>query len=262
MNCASPSSSTTSTGAPPGLPSPRRPALVHRGRTPDDGPLAPAIAARAAPRRPRAATLRRPTEPSTTVRGSSLRRARRVGVGFGCRGTLDAELIEDPEPIPPSESKTVQAIAARARAIPCRNRPTRTGRPGPGPHPLRRLAAALRHPAQRGHRGRTAVIIHPAAPQDVASGDRPRLRTDRAGVPGRHAMRTRPSDEGDACALRYRGTPCGPPQVDFDKTGVRSRGELVGQIFLDHYATRWQAPATTTPGLLVRGVSPDLRRCP
>ena len=43
----------------------------------------------------------------------------------------------------------------------------------------------------------------------------------------------------------------------FDKTGVRSRGELVGQIFLDHYATRWEAPATATPGLLVRGISPD-----
>ncbi|MGH3715708.1 MAG: hypothetical protein ACRDT4_19955 [Micromonosporaceae bacterium] len=43
----------------------------------------------------------------------------------------------------------------------------------------------------------------------------------------------------------------------FDKTGVRSRGELVGQIFLDHYATRWEAPATATPGLHVRGISPD-----
>jgi DNA-binding CsgD family transcriptional regulator len=48
----------------------------------------------------------------------------------------------------------------------------------------------------------------------------------------------------------------------FDKTGVRSRGELVGQIFLDHYATRWEAPATATPGLLVRSISPDERRCP
>ena len=26
----------------------------------------------------------------------------------------------------------------------------------------------------------------------------------------------------------------------FDKTGVRSRNELVGQIFLEHYATRWE----------------------
>ena len=43
----------------------------------------------------------------------------------------------------------------------------------------------------------------------------------------------------------------------FAKTGVRSRGELVGQIFLDHYATRWEAPATEPPGLLVRSINPD-----
>ena len=45
----------------------------------------------------------------------------------------------------------------------------------------------------------------------------------------------------------------------FDKTGVRSRGELVGQIFLDHYATRWEAPATTPPGLLVRAINTGTR---
>jgi hypothetical protein len=31
-----------------------------------------------------------------------------------------------------------------------------------------------------------------------------------------------------------------------EKTGVRSRGELVGQVFLEHYAARWdpaRAPA-------------------
>ena len=26
----------------------------------------------------------------------------------------------------------------------------------------------------------------------------------------------------------------------FDKTGVRSRGELVGQLFLEHYVPRWE----------------------
>jgi hypothetical protein len=26
----------------------------------------------------------------------------------------------------------------------------------------------------------------------------------------------------------------------FDKTGVRSRNELLGQIFLEHYAPRWE----------------------
>ncbi len=41
----------------------------------------------------------------------------------------------------------------------------------------------------------------------------------------------------------------------FDKTGVRSRGELVGQIFLDHYATRWEAPSgSTPPGVLALSI--------
>ena len=41
----------------------------------------------------------------------------------------------------------------------------------------------------------------------------------------------------------------------FDKTGVRSRGELVGQIFLDHYATRWEAPSgRTPPGVLALSI--------
>ena len=34
----------------------------------------------------------------------------------------------------------------------------------------------------------------------------------------------------------------------FDKTGVRSRGELVGQIFLEHYVPRWEDVATTPAG--------------
>jgi len=42
----------------------------------------------------------------------------------------------------------------------------------------------------------------------------------------------------------------------FDKTGVRTRGELVGQIFLDHYATRWESPPGTPPGILVRTINP------
>jgi len=40
----------------------------------------------------------------------------------------------------------------------------------------------------------------------------------------------------------------------FEKTGVRSRGELVGQIFLDHYATRWETPGTDVPGFCVKGI--------
>jgi hypothetical protein len=34
----------------------------------------------------------------------------------------------------------------------------------------------------------------------------------------------------------------------FDKTGVRSRGELVGQVFLEHYVPRWEDFGEAPPG--------------
>ena len=34
----------------------------------------------------------------------------------------------------------------------------------------------------------------------------------------------------------------------FDKTGARSRGELVGQIFLEHYVPRWEDMSDSPPG--------------
>jgi DNA-binding NarL/FixJ family response regulator len=34
----------------------------------------------------------------------------------------------------------------------------------------------------------------------------------------------------------------------FDKTGARSRGELVGRIFLEHYVPRWEALSRTSRG--------------
>ncbi len=40
----------------------------------------------------------------------------------------------------------------------------------------------------------------------------------------------------------------------FDKTGVRSRGELVGQVFLEHYAPRWQQMSDSPDGWWVKGM--------
>ena len=34
----------------------------------------------------------------------------------------------------------------------------------------------------------------------------------------------------------------------FDKTRVRTRGELVGQVFLEHYISRWEDFAQPPPG--------------
>jgi DNA-binding CsgD family transcriptional regulator len=169
-----------------------------------------------------------------------------------------SEMVEDPEPSTPSESKTVQAIAARARAIP------------PGTDPLELAARArvrtrfgswllLYGTRLSGDTGeRTAVIIHPATPQDVAP-----VIALAYGLTTRECQVVMQCVRGRVTKEIARALSLSPYTVQdhlksiFDKTGVRSRGELVGQIFLDHYATRWEAPAIATPGLLVRSISPD-----
>ncbi|HEY7273299.1 MAG TPA: LuxR C-terminal-related transcriptional regulator [Actinoplanes sp.] len=168
------------------------------------------------------------------------------------------ELAEDPAPDRPSESKIVQAVAARARTIPA------------GTDPLE-LAARARVRARTGAwlllygtrlsgypDGRTAVIIHPATPQDVAP-----VVALSYGLTDRECQVTMQCIQGRATKEIARALSMSPYTVQdhlksvFGKTGVHTRGELVGQIFLDHYATRWQAPATAPPGLLVRSIDPD-----
>lgn len=166
------------------------------------------------------------------------------------------ELIEDPAPTTPSESKPVHAVAARAHSI------------APGTDPLE-LAARARVRTRSGRwlllygtrlsgdpDGRIAVIIHPATPYDVA----PVIALS-YGLTERECQVTMQCVQGRVTKDIARALTLSPYTVQdhlksiFDKTGVRSRGELVGRIFLDHYATRWEAPAEALPGLLVRGIS-------
>lgn len=164
-----------------------------------------------------------------------------------------SELVEDPEPADPSESKVVRAIAARARVIP------------PGTDPLELSARArvrtrggtwlLLYGTRLGQDGRTAVIIHPATPQDVA----PVVAlayglTEREAGVAMQCIQGRPTKEIAKALAMSPYTVQDHLKSIFDKTGVRTRGELVGQIFLDHYATRWEKPASEPPGLIVRGI--------
>jgi DNA-binding CsgD family transcriptional regulator len=164
-----------------------------------------------------------------------------------------SELVEHPPPDHPSESKIVQGIAARARVIPL------------GTDPLELSARArvrtrsgtwlLLYGTRLGTDGRTAVIIHPATPQDVA----PVVAlayglTEREACVAMQCIQGRPTKEISKALSMSPYTVQDHLKSIFDKTGVRTRGELVGQIFLDHYATRWEKPASEPPGLFVRGI--------
>ncbi len=169
-----------------------------------------------------------------------------------------SELVEEPPPSTPSESKAVQAVAARARAIP------------PGTDPLE-LAARARVRTRSGRwlllygtrlngdvDGRVAVIIHPATPHDVG----PVIALS-YGLTPRECEVAMQCVQGRVTKEIARALGVSPYTVQdhlkaiFDKTGVRSRGELVGQIFLDHYASRWEAPSSEPAGLLVREIPPQ-----
>ncbi|RZL81665.1 MAG: LuxR family transcriptional regulator [Rhodococcus sp. (in: high G+C Gram-positive bacteria)] len=167
-----------------------------------------------------------------------------------------AEMVEIPTPTIPIESKIVQAVAARARAI------------APGTDPLE-LAARSRVCTRSGTwlllygtrlsggtEARTAVIIQPATPHEVAP-----LVALAYGLSERETQITLLCIQGRstkdmAQALRVSAyTIQDHLKAIFDKTGVRSRGELVGQVFLEHYAPRWEPVAEAPSGWWVKGIA-------
>lgn len=152
-----------------------------------------------------------------------------------------AQLVEEPPPTAAAESKMVQAVAARARAL------------SSGDDPLK-LAARSRvqtrtgawlllygTPLAGGSGHQTAVIVQPATPTEVA----PLIAlayglTERETQIVQLCMQGRSTKEmaGDLHLSAY--TVQDHLKSIFDKTSVRSRNELVGQIFLEHYAPRWE----------------------
>jgi DNA-binding CsgD family transcriptional regulator len=152
-----------------------------------------------------------------------------------------AQLVEEPPPETPTESKMVQAVAARTRAL------------GAGSDPLQ-LAARSRAqtrsgswlllygtPLAGGGNGRTAVILQPAAANEVAP-----LVSLAYGLTGRECQVVRLCMEGRSTKQMAKSLHVSPYTIQdhlksiFDKTSVRTRNELVGQIFLEHYAPRWE----------------------
>ncbi|HEY5857283.1 MAG TPA: helix-turn-helix transcriptional regulator [Aldersonia sp.] len=165
------------------------------------------------------------------------------------------EIVEVPPPSTPIESKVVQAIAARARAI------------APGTDPLE-LAARSRVRTRSGswlllygtrlsgvEEGCTAVIIQPATPREIAP-----VIALAYGLSQRECHITALCIQGRSTKEMARVMSLSVYTIQdhmksiFDKTGVRSRGELVGQIFLEHYAPRWEYAESPPSGWWAKGI--------
>ncbi len=159
------------------------------------------------------------------------------------------QLIEVPPPSSASDSRIVQVVAARARAL------------APRQDPLE-LTARCRAQTVSGSwlllygtrlsggaDGQTAVIIQPAAASEVAP-----LVALAYGLSERECQVARLCMQGRSTKQMAQSLGVSPYTVQdhlksiFEKTGVRSRGELVGQVFLEHYVPRWEDVADAPSG--------------
>jgi DNA-binding NarL/FixJ family response regulator len=160
-----------------------------------------------------------------------------------------AEMVELPPPSVPTESKMVQAVAARARALETGEDPlTQTARSRVQTRSGRWLLLYGTR-LSGGKPSRVAVIIQPAAPHDVAP-----LVALAYALTERECQIIRLCMKGLSTKDIAQVLTVSPYTVQdhlksiFNKTGVRTRGELVGQIFLEHYVPRWEDFAQTPPG--------------
>lgn len=161
------------------------------------------------------------------------------------------EIVEVPPPSVPSESQIVQAVAARARALQA------------GQDPLE-LAARSRARTRSGSwlllygtqlsggaDGRTAVIIQPTARSEVAP-----LVALAYGLSDRERQVMQLCMQGQSTKQMAKVLQVSPYTVQdhlksiFEKTGVSSRGELVGQIFLEQYVPGWEELGQSPSGWL------------
>ncbi|HEY9393435.1 MAG TPA: helix-turn-helix transcriptional regulator [Nocardioides sp.] len=148
-------------------------------------------------------------------------------------------MTENPPPDTPGESKVLQAVAARARNA-TDGDPLETAARA-------RLRAAdgtwllLYGSRLSGGDGRTVVVIQQASPSEVAP-----LVALAYGLTPREVDVTRMCIAGlgtkeIAARLHLSAyTVQDHLKAIFEKTGVRSRGALLGQVFLEHYIPRWQ----------------------
>jgi DNA-binding CsgD family transcriptional regulator len=166
------------------------------------------------------------------------------------------QMVELPAPSVPAESKAVQAVAARARTL-------RSGQDPLGLGARSRVRTRsggwllLYGTRLSGASGdRTAVIIRSAAPAEVAP-----LVALAYGLTERESQVTRLCMQGHSTKQIAQALHVSPYTVQdhvksiFAKTGVRSRGELVGQVFLEHWVPRWEEQPDAPLGWIAFGSS-------
>jgi DNA-binding CsgD family transcriptional regulator len=164
------------------------------------------------------------------------------------------QLVEEPPPAAPAESKMVQAVAARARALARDDDPLQLAARSRVQTRSGAWLLLYGTPLAGGSNRRTAVIIQPATPAEVAP-----LVALAYGLTARERQvvrlclqgRTTKEIAGDLYLSPY--TVQDHLKSIFDKTGVRSRKELVGQVFLEHYVPRWDSADHTPAGWFAAG---------
>jgi DNA-binding CsgD family transcriptional regulator len=168
-----------------------------------------------------------------------------------------AELVEFPAPASADESRVLQAVAARARRggddlggpdLPARVRlQTRSGR--------WLILDGIR--LSGGGGDRTAVMIQPAPPHEIAP-----LLAEAYGLSERERQITLLYLGGMATKDIAEALRISPYTVQdhlkavFEKTGARSRAELVGQVFLEQYVPRFRAMKRSPTGWRAEEMAP------
>jgi DNA-binding CsgD family transcriptional regulator len=165
------------------------------------------------------------------------------------------ELVEVPPAPRPHQARVVQAVAARARhpqadASTAASRARAQTRSGQW---LLLYGTKLAGPLD----GRVAVIIQPAGPHDIAP-----LVAQAYGLSERERDVTRLCFRGVSTKQIADTLHISPYTVQdhlksiFDKTGTRSRAELVGQVFLEHYVPRFESLDSVPPGWNGQAIEP------
>jgi DNA-binding CsgD family transcriptional regulator len=163
------------------------------------------------------------------------------------------EIVEEPPPRLAHEARVIQAVAARARHPDAAGSPARARTQTRSGQWLLLYGTTLAGELA----GRVAVIVQPAGPHDIAP-----LVAQAYGLSSR---------ERDVARLCLRGLTTkeiaaalhiSPYTVQdhlksiFDKTGARSRAELVGQVFLEHYIPRLEDVGRLPSGWNAQAIDP------